>query len=116
MAIPRETAYTEPALLDESLHPTDLLDSVAGHWLPARQDDRAVIEAAIERSLAEVGEVHISHVRARLSRPVTPHMLGAVISAWATRHGECIGVEPNGDTKSGNGAKLAKVWRLREVA
>lgn len=96
-----------------SHHPTALLEAVADHWLPARQDDRQVIEAAIARSLAEVGEVHIALVRDRLARPVEPHMLGAVISAWATRHGECIDVRPNGDTKSGNGAKLARVWRLK---
>ncbi|MGV3564206.1 MAG: hypothetical protein ACO1ON_13090 [Nocardioides sp.] len=105
--------HTEPPLFGTAEHPTELLDSVASHWLPARQDDRAVIEAAIDASLREVGEVHIALVRERLTRVVQPHMLGAVISAWATRHGEHIGWRRNGDTESGNGAKPARVWRKR---
>lgn len=110
--------YTEPALLDESLHPTDLLDAVAADPLPSRQDDRGLIEAAIAASLAEHGVVHISHVREALARiaggrEVAHFMLGAVISGWAVQHGEHVGWMPNGDTKSGNGAKPARVWRLR---
>lgn len=109
-------AYTEPALLDESLHPTELLDSVASDPLPSRQDDRAHIEAAIWQCLRDHGRVHIALVRPYITRDVWPPMLGAAISGWATRHGECVGAEPNGDTKSGNGAKLARVWRLREAS
>lgn len=108
------TTFAEPDLF-ESAHPTALLDAVAGHWLPSRQDDRAHIEAAIQASLRQHGVVHISYVREHITRDVEPHMLGAVISGWAVRHGEPVGWAPNGDTKSGNGAKPARVWRAKRT-
>lgn len=100
-------------LFGTDAHPTQLLDAVASDWLPSREDDRSAIEAAIEASLRDHGEVHIALVRARLTREVAPHMLGAVLSAWAVRHGEPVGWRPNGDTKSGNGAKPSRVWIRR---
>lgn len=105
-------------LFGTDLHPTELLEAIAADPLPSRQDDRALIEAAIAASLRSHGVVHISHVREHLARiagtrEVAHWMLGSVISAWAVRYGEPIGWEPNGDRKSGNGAKPARVWRER---
>lgn len=99
-----------------TLHPTALLDAVASDWLPTRQDDRAHIEAAIAACAAEHdGLVHVAWVREHLSRDVAPHMLGAVMHAWAKTSGaRHVDWAPNGDTRSGNGAKPSKVWRIRE--
>lgn len=87
------------------------LAAIADHDpLPSRIDDAAHIRHAIARSLAVHGEVHISLVRRYITRDVAPHLIGAVINGWSKRHGQFTGWRPNGDTKSGNGAKPAPVW------
>lgn len=111
------TAYTEPALLDESLHPTALLDAVAADPLPSRQDDRAHIEAAIrECARRNGGLVTIAWVRPLITRDVWPPMVGSVMSSMRSQMEWTGQYHPNGDTEGRNGAKAARVWRLREAA
>lgn len=104
--------YTEPTLLDESLHPTDLLDAVAADPLPSRQDDRAHIEAAIrECARRNGGLVTIAWVRPLITRDVWPPMVGAVMSSMRSQM-EWTGQYAQNGGGSGNGAKPARVWRL----
>ena len=83
---------------------------VHGDPLPSRQDDAAHIRAAIDKALEVHGVVHVSLVRPFITRDVAPHLIGAVLSGWATQHGRFVGYRRNGDTRSGNGNKPAPVW------
>lgn len=96
-------------------HPADLLDAIAADPLPSRQTDRQHIEAAI-RTCAEEhdGLVTIAWVRDHITRDVAPHMVGSVMSATVTHGGfEWTGDYLPNSGPSGNAAKPAKVWRIR---
>lgn len=94
-------------------HPGEFLDDLAASQRINRMIDRAHIETAILSALEEHdGLLTIAWVRQHITRNVTPHMVGAVMSATVTHGGfEWTGqYAPNGGP-SGNGAKPAKIWR-----
>ncbi|WP_313280954.1 hypothetical protein [Timonella senegalensis] len=79
------------------------------------QDDRAAVFQACIDSIADHGELHISHVRSRLTRDVAPHRIGANVNAFARRaHLVVVAHRPNGDLASGNRNKYSPVWAARE--
>lgn len=84
--------------------------------LPTRRDDRAAVRRAVAICAAERrGLVHIAYVRPHLPADVAPHVIGAVMSALHTT-GHLVHIpgrfEPNGDVRSGNASKPARVSRL----
>lgn len=93
----------------------DMLAAIAAEpGLPSRHTDREHIEAAVTAcAAAHGGLVHISDVRPFITRDVTPHLIGSVISALhSTGHLVSTGeYRPNGGP-SGNANKPARVSRL----
>lgn len=96
-------------------HPGEFLDDLAAEPLPPAPADRAAIEAAVEKCIAEHdGLVHIKWVRPHIDRDVRPHMVGCVISAMSRHHDwRWTGEYAPNDGPSGNAAKPARIWRAR---
>lgn len=94
---------------------TDEIDVTAADWRPNAVTSRAAVVAAVEVvAAAHGGEVHISDVRPMLPAHTNPHQIGAMFCALR-RGGYLVPTgeyRDNGGTRSRNGAKPARVYRL----